>query len=483
MMRYVTGAVGVVAAALFVGYSAVITYNVAHDMTTEFKQLAGYAAAGIVLWECLGLLFVRQCWQNGARWLAAGGLALVVAAAVYTARLDLRFHVAGQADMAASRDASVETRKMTREELAKARARRDTLQQTKRLTEAQEDELNAIGKRISELEGRFDTQIVNAGGMPEAGWASRMLSKVSDDEVWWQDALMVFGLVFWALARMVAMPLAVASMGTLRKPEEAAKAHEATVTPSAFLPAIPRPRKDALATIAGVDVRKDIGQTDGIAAEASDKPAPDHFRGVTKMVADVRVAEHSEKFAETNTAEINADNAQISAEELTPPDGPGTPANLPEIPDSSPADGDTEPTNVVPLRSDHPTKAEMKIRRRDQPELKDFVRERLTIDRDALAAMKATIRERRSLDKHVSERLMDSPDCYALYDDWCDENGLSRKSHKAFSGELWSFIGLPKGTRKLKGVKGIRNANGMRFPVISHDAEELVSTQKKVRAA
>lgn len=448
MMRYVTGAVGVVAAALFVGYSAVITYNVAHDMTTEFKQLAGYAAAGIVLWECLGLLFVRQCWQNGARWLAAGGLALVVAAAVYTARLDLRFHVAGQADMAASRDASVETRKMTREELAKARARRDTLQQTKRLTEAQEDELNAIGKRISELEGRFDTQIVNAGGMPEAGWASRMLSKVSDDEVWWQDALMVFGLVFWALARMVAMPLAVASMGTLRKPEEAAKAPEATVTPSASLPAVLRPRKDALATIAGVDVRNNIGQTDGIAAEVSDidgyTPRP--------MVGLV-----SQLTPEQQKLLWSYDGPEY----LGPADGPGgggggTPANLPEIPDSSPADGDTEPTNVVPLRSDHPTKAEMRIERRaNENTVSRWLRDNTRI---VSAANKG----------QPAHKLIGS------YLSYCRQRGETPLSKRKFSTVLRGELDLPK----LRGADGKRKSAVMLFPL------ELVSnTQKKVRAA
>lgn len=440
-MRYVTGAVGVVAAALFVGYSAVITYNVAHDMTTEFKQLAGYAAAGIVLWECLGLLFVRQCWQNGARWLAAGGLALVVAAAVYTARLDLRFHVAGQADMAASRDASVETRKMTREELAKARARRDTLQQTKRLTEAQEDELNAIGKRISELEGRFDTQIVNAGGMPEAGWASRMLSKVSDDEVWWQDALMVFGLVFWALARMVAMPLAVASMGTLRKPEEAALAPEATVTPSASLPAIPRPRKDALATIAGVDVRKDIGQTYGIAAEVSDK-------------ADVRPAEHSEKFVSPNID----------------PDGPGTPANLPKISDSSPADGDTEDPKVV--RPEQWKQDTQSYHANLDWRLEKAKKHKKPDDATALHWMYETTRVLED-DERLLKRWMPSRDLHPGYKKWCTRLGKKPLSQRRFSTVLAGELDLPK----LRGADGKRKSAVMLFPLelVNHSAKRKVA--------
>jgi hypothetical protein len=244
-MRFITGPIGVIAAALFVVYSAVVTWHVAYAMTTEFKELAGWAAAGIVLWECLGLLYVRQCWANGSKWLAVGGLALVLSAAVYTARLDLRFHVAGQADMAASREASVETRKMTREELAKARAQRDILQARKKLTGFEREELETLTTRIATLEGKFDTQIVNAGGMPEAGWASRMLGSISDDEVWWQDALMVFGLLFWALARMLAMPLAVASMASIRKPAEALTAPKdepVSLVGAGRFPATPEPR-------------------------------------------------------------------------------------------------------------------------------------------------------------------------------------------------------------------------------------------------
>jgi hypothetical protein len=267
-MRFITGPIGVIAAALFVVYSAVVTWHVAYAMTTEFKELAGWAAAGIVLWECLGLLYVRQCWANGSKWLAVGGLALVLSAAVYTARLDLRFHVAGQADMAASREASVETRKMTREELAKARAQRDIIQARKKLTGFEREELENLTTRIATLEGKFDTQIVNAGGMPEAGWASRMLGSISDDEVWWQDALMVFGLLFWALARMLAMPLAVASMASIRKPVEAATAA--------------KPAEDAIVQVWHV-------------------PAPPAPAKSDPATPEVRTTEHSEKFAETNT--------------------------------------------------------------------------------------------------------------------------------------------------------------------------------------
>lgn len=440
MMKYATGGVGVVAAALFVAYSAVITYNVAYTMTTEFQQLAGLAAAGIVLWECLGLLYVRQCWQNGSQLLAIGGLALVLAAGVYTVRLDLRFHVTGQADMAASRDASVESHKMTRDELAKARSRRDDLQKLKKVTEAQEDELHGLTKRISALEGKFDTQIVNAGGMPEAGWASRMLGKVSDDEVWWQDALMVFGLLFWALARMLAMPLAVASMGSLRKPKEAAGASfqrpmslAGSFADPAYnaVSAAPRTPMKALEKIAGVnsDVRKDIGQNEPITSPVSDKLAP------------------------------NAGSVPTSG---TEPTGPGTPAPAPAP--EEPVEEVTEPDNVLPFKATHDNTAEWKIEKHSRKRASENSVTRWLDSRARIFDDQ----------ERETKRWLPANKFWPDYKRHCDMRGEALMSKRRFSTVLRGECGL----QKLRAEDGTRKSAVLKFPI-----ELITATQKKARAA
>lgn len=417
-MRYLTGTVGVIAATLFVGYSAVITWNVAHEMTTEFSKLAGWAAAGIVLWECLGLLFVRQCWANGSKWMAVGGMALVLAAAVYTARLDLRFHVAGQSDMAASRTAAVENRQMTRDELVKARAQRDTLQGKKKLSGFEREELETLGTRISALEGKFDTQIVNSGGMPEAGWASRMLSGVSDDEVWWQDALMIFGLVFWALARMLAMPLAVASMGAIRKPQEArtaAKAFEPISVASAPVPAVltapPAPRSPMV-----------------VMEKLTGVKAPE-----------VRPAEHSEKFASPNIepAEVFPD-ARINPPPADPT-GPGTPIAKPEAPKVEEV---AEARNVVSFFRDNGQlpEAQRGKKKGRKPEAK-------------AEAWLAVSTSQTGNPQHT----VTSGECWRSYLAYCEAEDKLPMHRKAFSSKVGVLVGRKTG----KGRK--RDKNGSVF--------------------
>jgi hypothetical protein len=217
-MRIIIGILGIGAALAFVVYSAVTVFWTAHDMNSQFQQLAGGAAAGMVIFEALGLLFVRQCWANGARLLALGGLALVLAATVYIVRLDLRFHIAGQSDITATREASIDRRDVARSEYDRARNRRNELAKLKTLTKDQREESRRIDKRIAELEPRiWSPEIVASAGMPEASWASRMLSRISTDRQWWTDALMVLGILFWALARMLALPLAVASLSGVRE--------------------------------------------------------------------------------------------------------------------------------------------------------------------------------------------------------------------------------------------------------------------------
>jgi hypothetical protein len=248
-MRYIFGTIGIISALAFVGYAAVTSFFTAASMTSQFPVLAGAAASGLVAWESLGALFVQQCWRNRSRAMAVGGALLTLAASIYLLRIDLRFHVTGQSDMAASREVGIENRSLARSEYDKAVVRRDALQKVKTPNAFERSELAGAVKRIAELEPRlWSPETINAGAVPEAGWASRMLSGISSDRQWWTDVLMVVGLLFWALARMLALPVAVASMSMARSPQEARTAPKAVpvtergtiIVPPALAPAVER---------------------------------------------------------------------------------------------------------------------------------------------------------------------------------------------------------------------------------------------------
>jgi hypothetical protein len=242
-----------------------------------------------------------------------------------------------------------------------------------------------------------------------------------------------------------------------------------------------------------VDVQKDIGQSEPISAQASDK------------------SEVAEQIAETANSptlylgEIEARNGPnpLSAKDfilgeigsISPNSGPDVTTQKPLAHKDSNAktgidvttpevSGDvvpleefavlTDTSNVtrlfkdampLPLVAEHPFSVDVKIKRRDRSDVKEFFRECLDIDQEAKAAMLHAIRERKALDAKFNDRLMDSPDVYDLYLTWYGESVEGAMGPKPFSNKLNDYIGLPPGTRKLKGVKGIRNAKGARFPV------------------
>lgn len=276
-MRYIFGTIGIIAALGFVGYACVVSFHTAAGMTTQFPALAGAAAAGLVAWEALGALFVQQCWRNGSRFMAIGGAVLVLAASIYLLRIDLRFHVTGQSDLTAAREATIENREMVREEHAKAIARRDELQKVKTPTVFQRSELAAASRRIADLEPRlWSAETIHAGGVPEAGWASRMLSGISSDRQWWADALMVCGLLFWALARMLALPVAVASM-QMAKPsrKEARTAAKPVAADDAGTIVVPLAAAPALRVEATAPALPDVsGWRDDLKRKPSDAVIP-----------------------------------------------------------------------------------------------------------------------------------------------------------------------------------------------------------------
>ena len=142
----------------------------------------------------------------------------------------------------------------------------------------------------------------------------------------------------------------------------------------------------------------------------------------------------------------------------TDPDG-GTPANLPKISDSSTDDeGDTDPTNVVPLRSEHTTKAELRIEK--APRASENSVSRWLRD--------CTGPARRNSKGQPAHKLIGS------YLSYCRQRNETPLSKRKFSTVLRGELDLPK----LRAADGKRKSAVMLFPL------ELVSnTQKKVRAA
>lgn len=209
---------------------------------------------------------------------------------------------------------------------------------------------------------------------------------------------------------------------------ESAGGHQTT---SAVASPAPRPRLDALTKIAGVS-------------------AVDHVPDVTKMVPEQFAVSAKTPTVSTleNLPQIGSNSPNLE------PDGPGTPVNLPENPDGSTEEA-TEPTNVVPLRSDHPTKAEMRIdRRANENSVSRWLR-----DNTASAG-----RNSKGIPAH---KLIDN---YASY---CRQRGETPLSKRKFSTVLRGELDLPK----LRGADGKRKSAVMMFPL------ELVQQTAKRKVA
>lgn len=254
-MRIVLGVIGVLAACVFLGQSAFTlgqtAYGMASDQDAWRPWLMGAGAFSVVIYEGIGLALAGFLWHFKRYGLAFGCCLLVLAAAVYTVRLELAYNVTGQADRIAEREASTERRTEAKADLARLRAEREKIgvlrppeairaelesyrehkrwHSTSGCTNATVPEsiaycaqyhkmqaqlassirLGEINKEIERIDGERHWTPVNAGGAPDAAWASRTFG---GDEQGWQDALMVFGILFWVLARTLALPIAVGAM-------------------------------------------------------------------------------------------------------------------------------------------------------------------------------------------------------------------------------------------------------------------------------
>ncbi len=230
-------------------------------------------------------------------------------------------------------------------------------------------------------------------------------------------AIIVITLVAFTQALLAfALPIGWAP----EKPRSASRAGGETggyLAPEKSLSASPRPRIDALTKISGVTVPED------------------HVREATKMVDEQPV---SIAYKSVVLPEID-------------PDGDGNPAPAPA------EDVAEEPTNVVPLRSDHPTKAELRIEK-GQRATENSV-SRWLRDNTAPAG-----RNSKGIPAH---KLIDN---YASY---CRQRNETPLSKRKFSTVLRGELDLPK----LRGADGKRKSAVMMFPL------ELVAATAKRRVA
>ncbi len=269
-------------------------------------------------------------------------------------------------------------------------------------------------------------------------------------------------------------------------------------------------RQEALPLPAGAEPAT-VATVIASVAPRANVEASDHVRDTTKKVEPYASEEELQKLKNL-VAEMKAAGVTTPAKEpeaVTPVAKALTSVNLPENPDSSEVTttnalsrndyeaktavevttSEVDNSVVVPLESpalspeaekvvalfrpdmpkpmvaEHPFSADVKIKRRDVSDVKSFFRDCLGIDQEARAAMLHAIKERKGLEPRFAARLMDSPDVYDLYLAWYGEDEEGAMGPKPFSNKLNDYLSLPPGTRKLKGVKGIRNAKGARFPV------------------
>lgn len=213
-MRKLIGLVGCVAAAVFVLYSAVTLYNTAYNLTSlEWqKPYAAGAAAAVVIFEAVALILVAALWKESQRFLAIGVFFLLVAASLWSLRLELVNQIHGQADTQAGRQGVI-TRSQTDATQLEALARQQKIWTTRvesasgrrQLSEFRA-ELDAVNAQIAAIINRLNSRPVIAEVSPDAALAARVLGGV---ELQWRDWFMLLSLAFWPLARILATPAAV----------------------------------------------------------------------------------------------------------------------------------------------------------------------------------------------------------------------------------------------------------------------------------
>jgi hypothetical protein len=230
-MRYVFGTLALLAAIVIVGYSATTLFTAAYQSSAEPWQqmLNGTGAAAIVVWEATAVLLIGLCWHRGYRPVAVIAIVALIAAMGATLSWEMRAVIGGQADKFASRE--VEADKLTgqKSDLAFLRKRQEALV-AKPSSPAVAKEIDWLMNRIDRIEKDRGSSHAVSEVLPQAAWAARVFG---GGEQLWRDVFLAIPLLFWMIARIVAVPLAVAGMtGSVKKPQEARAAPKAEAAPS-----------------------------------------------------------------------------------------------------------------------------------------------------------------------------------------------------------------------------------------------------------
>jgi len=286
-MRLFFAILSLAAAAVIVGYSGVTLFWAGYDSVADpwQKPLAGIGIAAIVAWEAGALLLILYCWRNGERMIALGAAVLLVLAMAVTLSMEMRLHIGGQADKAAQRQLAATRLAGLQRDADLARQRIEALTKEAR-SPAQRAELDKAYARLREAESALRTAPVTAGGMPQAAWAARI---TDTSELFWQDVLIALPLLFWTLARVFSVPLAIAALSPRRTPP-AALASPAPVTDDT-----PQPKRQDSPAPAGnvVPLRQSQGVDD---SRVLQEWASRHLATSKTPVAHAKLYEHYRAF-------------------------------------------------------------------------------------------------------------------------------------------------------------------------------------------
>jgi hypothetical protein len=251
---------------MFIGGSAAINGATAWHLGDEQWQRYVFAGivVGAVICEALGVLFVRHHWRTGNRLLALAGVSLMIAAAAYTVRMELRFFTLSHAGTSVKSDAKIQDRRDIDADIAQARRELSWIPKHRLVGVVQADltSLRAKYKGAAEkycaMKARWAGKVcrqmkalvselaiarqaiklksdiqqwskakrivpVVAEAMPEAAWLSRRLPVSRDGATDW---LMIGGILFLLLGRTFALPLAMTDVPSSKKRTQVASLRE-----------------------------------------------------------------------------------------------------------------------------------------------------------------------------------------------------------------------------------------------------------------
>jgi hypothetical protein len=204
-MRKAFGYFALGAAVVIVAYSAGTLFNSAfHSMKDSWQQWqTAIGAAAVVLWEATAISLIGWAWHRGYKPVAVLGVPLLVLACLVSLFWESSLLTSGQSDHYAERNAMVEAKAGTQQDLAWFRERRNSLK-TSKPSPAIARELAWIDGRITELQ-LAKASIAISDASPQASWLARLTGLPMQMAA---DVSLLVVLLFWMLARVVAVPLA-----------------------------------------------------------------------------------------------------------------------------------------------------------------------------------------------------------------------------------------------------------------------------------